>query len=129
MMRKGFPVAQCVLLREFSQGAEGRTSSGPSCCAGQWSLWSQVSFPSPCPCSPQQSQEVRLLCQQELSFPKLHFVAGVQVQMMISVLPGVAQIRDQKMQNPYCDLHFCGFVHQLNISVGTLRISTLKPRV
>lgn len=55
MVRKRFPVAQCVLLRESSQGAEGRTSSSPSCCAGQWSLWSQVSFPSPCPCSPQQS--------------------------------------------------------------------------
>lgn len=26
-------------------------------------------------------------------------------------------------------VHFCGFVHQLNISVGTLRIDTLKPRV
>lgn len=40
------------------------------------------------------------------------------------------QITEQKMQNPSLsfDCHFCGFVWQINISVLTMRINTLKSR-
>lgn len=56
-----------------------------------------------------------------------HFVAGMQVQMMIDVLLGVAQVAVQKLQNSSCDPHFC-FVRRVSFFVLTLGINALKSR-
>lgn len=59
-----------------------------------------------------------------------HFVAGMQVQMMINVLLGIAQVAVQKLQNSSlsCDPHFCCFVHRISFFVFTPRINALKSR-
>lgn len=56
-----------------------------------------------------------------------HSVAGMQVQMMINVLLGVAQVAMQKLQNSFSCDHFC-FVQQVSFFVLTLGINALKSR-